>query len=123
MVDSCLMGFLWETRWILEINRIGVNRDAYGFAVRPQHVQRYREYANIYKVLFYFLFFLLFLSTSTLCLVVENGIWERELKSKKRRKDSRIYVFFFVAVDFLKLKGLAKRSQSLVKLSLFAGIC
>ncbi|KAG7998714.1 hypothetical protein I3843_01G270600 [Carya illinoinensis] len=29
--------------------RIGVNRDAYGFAVRPQHVQRYREYANIYK--------------------------------------------------------------------------
>ncbi|KAL2249237.1 UNVERIFIED_CONTAM: TBC domain-containing protein [Sesamum indicum] len=23
--------------------------DAYGFAVRPQHVQRYREYANIYK--------------------------------------------------------------------------
>lgn len=25
-------------------------RDAYGFAVRPQHVQRYREYANIYKV-------------------------------------------------------------------------
>nr|GLL23195.1 ecotropic viral integration site 5 protein homolog isoform X1 [Ipomoea trifida] len=25
------------------------NRDAYGFAVRPQHVERYREYANIYK--------------------------------------------------------------------------
>ncbi|KAL9275981.1 TBC1 domain family member 8B-like protein [Drosera capensis] len=25
-------------------------RDAYGFPVRPQHVQRYREYANIYKV-------------------------------------------------------------------------
>ncbi|KAI3799763.1 hypothetical protein L1987_35073 [Smallanthus sonchifolius] len=24
-------------------------RDTYGFAVRPQHVQRYREYANIYK--------------------------------------------------------------------------
>ncbi|PSS33450.1 TBC1 domain family member protein [Actinidia chinensis var. chinensis] len=24
-------------------------RDAYGFAVRPQHVQRYHEYANIYK--------------------------------------------------------------------------
>ncbi|KAJ8451228.1 hypothetical protein Cgig2_014000 [Carnegiea gigantea] len=24
-------------------------RDAYGFTVRPQHVQRYREYANIYK--------------------------------------------------------------------------
>ncbi|CAH2064085.1 unnamed protein product [Thlaspi arvense] len=25
------------------------NRDAYGFPVRPQHVQRYREYADIYK--------------------------------------------------------------------------
>ncbi|GFP82808.1 tbc1 domain family member 8b [Phtheirospermum japonicum] len=24
-------------------------RDAYGFAVRPQHVQRYKQYANIYK--------------------------------------------------------------------------
>ncbi|CAI9772437.1 unnamed protein product [Fraxinus pennsylvanica] len=24
-------------------------RDAYGFAVRPQHLQRYHEYANIYK--------------------------------------------------------------------------
>ncbi|KAH6838137.1 Ypt/Rab-GAP domain of gyp1p superfamily protein [Perilla frutescens var. hirtella] len=24
-------------------------RDAYGFAVRPQHLQRYREYANMYK--------------------------------------------------------------------------
>ncbi|KAH8501642.1 hypothetical protein H0E87_016434 [Populus deltoides] len=28
---------------------IGVDRDAYGFAVRPQHLQRYREYANIYQ--------------------------------------------------------------------------
>jgi hypothetical protein len=27
-----------------------VNRDGYGFALRPQHIQRYREYANIYKV-------------------------------------------------------------------------
>lgn len=26
-----------------------LKRDAYGFAVRPQHVHRYREYANIYK--------------------------------------------------------------------------
>ncbi|KAK8691681.1 hypothetical protein V6N13_075181 [Hibiscus sabdariffa] len=26
-----------------------IDMDAYGFAVRPQHVQRYREYANIYK--------------------------------------------------------------------------
>jgi hypothetical protein len=25
-------------------------RDAYGFAVRPQHLQRYKEYAGIYKV-------------------------------------------------------------------------
>ncbi|XP_031395699.1 TBC1 domain family member 8B-like isoform X4 [Punica granatum] len=25
------------------------SRDAYGFALRPQHVQRYREYSNIYK--------------------------------------------------------------------------
>ncbi|KAE8099504.1 hypothetical protein FH972_017482 [Carpinus fangiana] len=25
------------------------SRDAYGFALRPQHAQRYREYANIYK--------------------------------------------------------------------------
>ncbi|XP_015578485.1 TBC1 domain family member 2B isoform X4 [Ricinus communis] len=25
------------------------SRDAYGFALRPQHVQRYREYLNIYK--------------------------------------------------------------------------
>ncbi|KAH0995667.1 hypothetical protein GBA52_019531 [Prunus armeniaca] len=28
---------------------IAVNRDAYGFALRPQHVQRYREYSHIYK--------------------------------------------------------------------------
>lgn len=27
-----------------------MDRDAYGFSVRPQHVQRYHEYANIYKV-------------------------------------------------------------------------
>jgi hypothetical protein len=26
-------------------------RDAYGFAVRPQHLQRFREYAKIYKVI------------------------------------------------------------------------
>lgn len=29
-------------------------RDAYGFAVRPQHLQRFREYAKIYKVVMYF---------------------------------------------------------------------
>ncbi|KAI7729066.1 hypothetical protein M8C21_010674, partial [Ambrosia artemisiifolia] len=28
---------------------IELKRDAYGFAVRPQHVQRYREYSRIYK--------------------------------------------------------------------------
>ncbi|GJZ57649.1 Rab-GTPase-TBC domain-containing protein [Tanacetum coccineum] len=33
----------------LETDEILLDRDAYGFAVRPQHVQRYREYANIYK--------------------------------------------------------------------------
>jgi hypothetical protein len=27
-------------------------RDAYGFAVRPQHLQRFREYAKIYKVIY-----------------------------------------------------------------------
>lgn len=27
-----------------------VNRDAYGFALRPQYVQTYKEYAHIYKV-------------------------------------------------------------------------
>jgi hypothetical protein len=37
---------------------INVDRDAYGFAVRPQHVQRYREYANIYKVCLLLLYFL-----------------------------------------------------------------
>lgn len=38
---------------------IDVDRDAYGFAVRPQHLQRYREYANIYQVCFvsFILFF------------------------------------------------------------------
>ena len=53
---------------------IGVCRDAYGFAVRPQHVQRYHEYANIYKVFFYpyvsFIFFFIFFlvpNTNTTC--------------------------------------------------------
>ncbi|KAF9593591.1 hypothetical protein IFM89_024225 [Coptis chinensis] len=31
------------------LNNVFVNRDAYGFALRPQHLQRYREYATIYK--------------------------------------------------------------------------
>lgn len=34
-----------------------LNRDAYGFSVRPQHLQRYREYANIYKVISLFQYF------------------------------------------------------------------
>jgi hypothetical protein len=28
----------------------GFLRDMYGFAVRPQHLKRYREHASIYKV-------------------------------------------------------------------------
>ncbi|KAL8090572.1 uncharacterized protein LOC141705517 [Apium graveolens] len=31
------------------LNTFEHKRDAYGFAIRPQHVQRYREYAKIYK--------------------------------------------------------------------------
>uniref|UniRef100_A0A0V0IVE3 Putative rab GTPase-activating protein 1-like n=1 Tax=Solanum chacoense TaxID=4108 RepID=A0A0V0IVE3_SOLCH len=34
---------------IISFDHKSMNRDAYGFSVRPQHVQRYREYANIYK--------------------------------------------------------------------------
>lgn len=30
-------------------NNFETKRDAYGFTVRPQHLQRYREYADIYK--------------------------------------------------------------------------
>ena len=60
---------------------IGVCRDAYGFAVRPQHVQRYHEYANIYKVFyihmfpfFFLLMFFLVSNTNTTCcpLLFEN---------------------------------------------------
>lgn len=32
-----------------QLINLQINRDAYGFAIRPQHVHRYREYANIYK--------------------------------------------------------------------------
>ncbi|XP_057522658.1 GTPase-activating protein GYP2-like isoform X2 [Amaranthus tricolor] len=31
------------------LNSLQNKRDAYGFAIRPQHVQRYKEYANIYQ--------------------------------------------------------------------------
>ncbi|KAJ7972472.1 TBC1 domain family member 8B [Quillaja saponaria] len=31
------------------LHNINLKRDGYGFALRPQHTQRYREYANIYK--------------------------------------------------------------------------
>lgn len=37
--------------WIWESARWFVDRDAYGFVLRPQHIQRYRECCNIYKVL------------------------------------------------------------------------
>ncbi len=39
---------------VLELRRFvffgGFLRDMYGFAVRPQHLKRYREHATIYKV-------------------------------------------------------------------------
>lgn len=47
-IEHCVLTFF--VHW--KIDRYW-HRDAYGFAVRPQHVQRYREYANIYKVLFH----------------------------------------------------------------------
>lgn len=72
-----------------------LDRDAYGFAVRPQHVQRYREYANIYKVFFYFWLFFLVLSLNTLFLVAE----------KKRIPE---FMCFFFLFDFLKLKARVK---------------
>jgi hypothetical protein len=38
---------------LLPVDAVEVwRRDAYGFAVRPQHLQRFREYAKIYKVLY-----------------------------------------------------------------------
>lgn len=54
---------------------VGVNRDAYGFAVRPQHLQRYREYANIYKVLSFL--FLWFYKSSFATLFAEKVYEER----------------------------------------------
>ncbi|XP_043724214.1 TBC1 domain family member 9-like isoform X2 [Telopea speciosissima] len=39
-----------ETKTLIPLITFEHKRDAYGFAVRPQHLQRYREYANIYKV-------------------------------------------------------------------------
>lgn len=38
-----------EKSLLLRLSTPEYKRDAYGFAVRPQHLQRYREYANIYK--------------------------------------------------------------------------
>ncbi|KAK9126859.1 hypothetical protein Scep_015705 [Stephania cephalantha] len=34
---------------LLKVDYNSVKRDAYGFTVRPQHLNRYREHANIYK--------------------------------------------------------------------------
>ncbi|XP_047337223.1 protein FAR1-RELATED SEQUENCE 5-like [Impatiens glandulifera] len=39
---------------LAESSQSSMRWDAYGFAVRPQHVQRYREYATIYKVFLFF---------------------------------------------------------------------
>ncbi|KAF8395039.1 hypothetical protein HHK36_018978 [Tetracentron sinense] len=44
MKENPLISFEHKRR-SLEVD----SRDTYGFAVRPQHLQRYREYANIYK--------------------------------------------------------------------------
>ncbi|KAL4339145.1 hypothetical protein GQ457_08G011090 [Hibiscus cannabinus] len=38
-----------STKAVNPLLTIEHTRDAYGFAVKPQHAQRYREYANIYK--------------------------------------------------------------------------
>ncbi|CAN1237715.1 TBC1 domain family member 8B [Linum grandiflorum] len=38
-----------QAKALNNLSGFDLKRDAYGFAVRPQHVQRYREYANIYK--------------------------------------------------------------------------
>ncbi|KAJ6350135.1 hypothetical protein OIU78_006339 [Salix suchowensis] len=38
-----------QTKSINPLTAFEHKRDAYGFAVRPQHLQRYREYANIYQ--------------------------------------------------------------------------
>uniref|UniRef100_A0A6M2EYZ6 Rab-GAP TBC domain-containing protein n=1 Tax=Populus davidiana TaxID=266767 RepID=A0A6M2EYZ6_9ROSI len=39
----------FQTKSINPLTAFEQKRDAYGFAVRPQHLQRYREYANIYQ--------------------------------------------------------------------------
>eukprot|EP00252_Welwitschia_mirabilis_P023904 TRINITY_DN6888_c0_g1_i3.p1 TRINITY_DN6888_c0_g1~~TRINITY_DN6888_c0_g1_i3.p1 ORF type:complete len:363 (-),score=79.89 TRINITY_DN6888_c0_g1_i3:65-1153(-) len=38
-----------RARGFLPLGNLELSRDIYGFAVRPQHIQRYREYAKIYK--------------------------------------------------------------------------
>lgn len=83
-------------------------RDAYGFAVRPQHVQRYREYANIYKVFFYFWLFFLVLSLNTYFLVAEK-------KTKKRILE---FMCFFFFVLFFEIKSKSQKYElGLVKFS------
>lgn len=52
-----------------EVNMVGfINRDAYGFSVRPHHVQRYREYVKIYKVLVSTTFIFFYMLKGLVCL-------------------------------------------------------
>lgn len=88
MIENFALCFFIFYFW--EFDRIGVYRDAYGFAVRPQHVQRYREYANIYKVWFYLLWsFLLVLSLNTLVWLLRKFV----KKEEKRIIEFIIYIF------------------------------
>lgn len=61
---------------------INMNRDAYGFSVRPQHVQRYREYANIYKVLSVMITGLLF----NVLLIGEEVCEKKRERTEERRR-------------------------------------
>lgn len=48
---GCELGIVdFRRLGVYKIMKFVVHRDAYGFALRPQHTQRYKEYAKIYKV-------------------------------------------------------------------------
>ncbi|GMI83396.1 hypothetical protein like AT3G55020 [Hibiscus trionum] len=49
MISSAASAISTTTNAVNPLITFDHKRDVYGFAVRPQHVQRYREYANIYK--------------------------------------------------------------------------